>query len=73
MGSQMGAQNTSSQPSLRLSPCCLLLPGRCDPGAELCEEPLELAKSASLARVELKDLGFSYLVENVCLWCHASN
>lgn len=39
-GSQMGAQNTSTQPSLRLSPCCLLLPGCRDPGAELCAEPL---------------------------------
>jgi len=39
-GSQMGAQNASAQPSLRLSACCLLLPGRCDPAAELRAEPL---------------------------------
>lgn len=39
-GSQMGAQNTSTQPNLRLSPCCLLLPGCCDPAAQLCAQPL---------------------------------
>lgn len=51
-GSQMGAQNTSTQPSLRLSPCCLLLPGHCDPGAELCEEPLVRSSSCCCISME---------------------
>lgn len=51
-GSQMGAQNTSTQPSLRLSPCCLLLPGCCHPGAELCEEPL--VRSSSCCHISME-------------------
>lgn len=36
----MGAQNASAQPGLRLSTHRLLLPGHCDPDAQLRAEPL---------------------------------
>lgn len=39
-GGEMGAQNAGAQPGLRLSTHRLLLPGHCDPDAQLRAEPL---------------------------------
>lgn len=53
-GSQMGAQNASAQPGLRLSTRCLLLPGCRYPDAQLRAEPLVRSRLTLLLHIGAK-------------------